>query len=307
MRSGESVELSQNMKLFLGWISAEKGLSDNTKKSYEFDLRHFCEYLEINNLNELSVSQKDLQKFIEYLYDLKLVQTSIHRHVSAIRGYYRFLIAEDEIKHDPTENLESPKLPKYLPSVLCQEDVELLLENTIDNNEKATLRNRAILELLYSTGMRVSECITLTTDQFLANKEYMIVIGKGNKERVVPVGEIAREWVLRYLQDERPKFVKPASANYLFINQRFGKPLTRMAIWNIITEAAMRAGISAEISPHTMRHSFATHLLEGGCDLRIVQEFLGHSNITTTEIYTHISSTYLIDAHRHFHPRQKRK
>jgi integrase/recombinase XerD len=202
--------------------------------------------------------------------------------------------------------LESPKKSRFLPVVLCQEDVESLLDATIDEKEKVSLRNRAILELLYSTGMRVSECISLTTEQFLANEEYMFVIGKGNKERFVPVGEIARKYVLQYLKEERPKFAKPASANFLFINQRFGKPLSRMAVLTIIKEAAIRAGISPDISPHTLRHSFATHLLEGGCDLRIVQEFLGHSSITTTEIYTHISRSYLIDAHRHFHPRQKK-
>jgi integrase/recombinase XerD len=232
--------------------------------------------------------------------------SSIQRCISAFRGYFRYLCNEGELQKDPTENLDTPKKPKHLPDVLCQEDVELLLEASFQEGKSASLRDRSILELLYSTGMRVSECISITTDQFLANREYMLVTGKGNKERVVPVGEIAREWVLRYLNEERQKFVKPVSANYLFINQKRGMPLTRMAVWNIITQSAIKANISANISPHTMRHSFATHLLEGGCDLRIVQEFLGHSSITTTEIYTHVSSAYLVEAHRFFHPRQKK-
>jgi len=294
------------MKLFLGWISAEKGLSDNTKDSYAYDLFNMKNFLQKNNLSEDKVSSQDLQKYIEELCDIDRASTSIQRNISAIRGYFRFLCDEGILQTDPTQNLETPKKSHYLPDVLCQEDVELLLEASFEDGRKAALRDRAILELLYSTGMRVSECINVTTDQFLANSEYMFVRGKGNKERIVPVGEIAREWVLRYIEEERPVFVKPASENFLFLNQKFGKPLTRRAVWDIITQAAIKANISAHISPHTMRHSFATHLLEGGCDLRIVQEFLGHANITTTEIYTHVSRTHLIEAHRFFHPRQRK-
>ena len=304
------IVLSANMKLFIGWVSVEKGLAENTKESYALDLRHLREFLEENNLDELSVSQSDLQKFIEFLILLRLSQVSVHRHISAVRGYYKFLAAEDIIKHDPTENLDMPKLAKPLPAVLCQEDVEILLEATTDDKGKVSLRNRAILELLYSTGMRVGECLSVTTDQFLANEEYMIIIGKGNKERVVPVGKVAREWVLRYLEEERPKFVKPASANFLFINQGsgigMGKPLSRMAVSTIVKEAVMRANLSDETSPHTLRHSFATHLLDGGCDLLVVKELLGHSNIKTTEIYTHISNMRMILDHRMYHPRQKK-
>jgi len=305
------IELSENMKLFIGWISAEKGLSDNTREAYTFDLLRLRQYFEKNNLKENDISPRDLQKYIEELHDLRFASTSIQRNISAARGYYRFLCDENIITHDPTENLDTPKKARYLPDVLCPEDVEKLLDNASDENGKVPLRNRAFLELLYSTGMRVGECLAVTTDQFLENREYMVIIGKGNKKRLVPVGEMAHEWVLRYLEEERPKFVKPASENYLFINQGsgigLGKPLSRMAALTIIKEAALRANISAKVTPHTLRHSFATHLLEGGCDLRIVQEFLGHSNITTTEIYTHVSRTYLIDTHRHFHPRQKRK
>ena len=307
----QQIELSENMKLFIGWISAEKGLSDNTREAYTFDLLRLRQYFEKNNLKENDISPRDLQKYIEELHDLRFASTSIQRNISAARGYYRFLCDENIITHDPTENLDTPKKARYLPDVLCPEDVEKLLDNASDENGKVPLRNRAFLELLYSTGMRVGECLAVTTDQFLENREYMVIIGKGNKKRLVPVGEMAHEQVLRYLEEERPKFVKPASENYLFINQGsgigLGKPLSRMAALTIIKEAALRANISAKVTPHTLRHSFATHLLEGGCDLRIVQEFLGHSNITTTEIYTHVSRTYLIDTHRHFHPRQKRK
>jgi len=303
-------DLSQDMKMFLGWISAEKGLADNTRTSYSLDLLRLCEFFASKNINEKSVKMQDLQKYIEALYDLGFAATSVQRSISSIRGYYRFLLDEELIKNDPSENLEMPKAIKRLPATLPPEDVFEILENAAGPAEKTPLRNRAVLEMLYSTGMRVSECANITTDQFLTNKDFMFIVGKGNKERLVPVGEIAREWVLRYLEEERPSLVKPASANFLFLNQGRGigrgRPLTRMAIFTIIKEAAERAGIFLNISPHVMRHSFATHLLEGGCDLRVVQEFLGHSSITTTEIYTHVSTTFLVDTHKHYHPRQKK-
>jgi integrase/recombinase XerD len=304
------IEISEDMKDFLGWISAEKGLSDNTKESYFLDLLRLREYFETKNLDEKTIKRRDLQKYVETLHELGFASTSIHRNISSIRGYYKFLFDEEIIDHDPIQNLDSPKLSKRLPDTLCQEDVFAVLENASSTTERAPLRNRAVLELLYSTGMRVSECISVTTDQFLANKEYMFIVGKGNRERLIPVGKVARKWVLKYLNEERQNFVKPESENFLFLNQGRGigrgRSLTRMAVWNIIKEAAQRANVSGHISPHTLRHSFATHLLEGGCDLRIVQEFLGHSSITTTEIYTHVTRTFLLTTHRLYHPRQKK-
>ncbi|MCL2843998.1 MAG: tyrosine recombinase XerD [Chitinivibrionia bacterium] len=308
--SENPVQLSQDMKTFLGWISTERGLADNTRTSYSFDLLRLCEYLSDKKIDEKNVRAQDLQKYTETLYDLGFEATSVQRNISSIRGYYRFLLDEEQIKSDPSENIEMPKSIKRLPTTLHPEDVFAVLENASAPSERTPLRNRAVLEMLYSTGMRVSECANITTEQFLANKDFMFIVGKGNKERLVPIGDVAREWVLKYLEKERPKLVKPESANFLFLNQGRGigrgRPLTRMSIYTIIKEAADRAGIFANISPHVMRHSFATHLLEGGCDLRIVQEFLGHSSITTTEIYTHVSTTFLVDTHRHYHPRQKK-
>lgn len=294
-----------NQNLFLGWIAAEKGLSPNSVDSYSYDLLRLEAFLEKNNIEEAQVSHKDLQQFTELLYDLGFAVSSIQRNISTLRGYFCFLAAENIIPYDPSENIETPRNAKKLPMVLVHHEIESLLD-AVDTEKQNGIRDRAILEVLYSCGLRVSELTSLTSGIFFSDDDFLFIRGKGNKERIVPIGSIAREWVKRYLETERPLFVKPQSNDALFLNRR-GGALSRMSIWNIIRENSIRAGIQSAVSPHTLRHSFATHLLEGGCDLRIVQELLGHSNITTTEIYTHVDQEHLVEVHRSFHPRQKKK
>lgn len=289
--------------LYLGWVATEKGLSENSIASYRYDLRRFSVFLEENSLKDRSAASKDLGQFIELLYDVGFAVSSIQRTLSTIRSYYRFCQAEGLIEIDPSENIASPKNRKTLPSVLSLDEIELIL-NSVDVTVKGGLRDRAMFELLYGTGMRVSELCNFCRSHIIEDDGFIIVRGKGSKERLVPLGDIANEWLNRYLTEERPQIVKEGSGDTIFLNMR-GGALSRMGIWKILRKYRDLAGIVADISPHTFRHSFATHLLEGGADLRIVQELLGHANITTTEIYTHVDRSHLVEVHRHFHPRNK--
>ncbi len=289
--------------LFLGWIATEKGLSENSVESYRFDLNRLGSYLEFKGVLDRNVTVADLESFLVNLYDIGFAASSIQRTLSTIRNYYRFCSSENLINPDPTDNLSSPKVPKKLPSVLSVDEVEQIL-NAVDINKKAGLRDRAMFEILYGTGMRVSELCAFTRSQIIEEETFLHIRGKGEKERIVPLGTIAHHWLKLYLAEERPKFVKETSGDTIFLNVR-GGALSRMGIWKILRKYRDLAGLEKDISPHTFRHSFATHLLEGGADLRIVQELLGHSNITTTEIYTHIDRSHLVEVHRHFHPRNR--
>jgi len=244
-----------------------------------------------------------LSEYIRLLYDLGFAATSIQRTLSSIRGYFAFLAADGVIVGDPTELLERPKSIRYLPSVLTVEEM-LSLFNAVNTGKRCGMRDRALLETLYATGMRVSELSNFTFEQILFDEGLVRIIGKGSKERLVPIGSMAIEWINKYLQTERPLLSKRSTDSSVFLNVR-GTKLSRMGIWKIIRQYVKKAGITKQISPHTFRHSFATHLLEGGADLRAVQEMLGHANIVTTEIYTHVDMEYLKEVHRSFHPRFK--
>jgi integrase/recombinase XerD len=250
----------------------------------------------------------DHQMLTEYARDLKqrkMAETSVARHFSSLRAYYRFLVMEGYLENDPTQFLDSPKLPSSLPKILNIEDIELLL-NAIDTESPLGLRDRALFELMYAGGMRVSEVCNLTIEQVLMDEDLVLVRGKGNKERIVPLGGEAKQWLTQYLLHGRPSLEKGYfNEGILFLNNR-GKPLQRKGIWFILKKLAETAGLKKAVSPHTFRHSFATHLLEGGADLRIVQEMLGHVDISTTQIYTHLDSTYLKEVHSSFHPRARK-
>jgi len=292
--------------VFLSHCKLERTLSANTIDSYGFDLQRLNGFLRQKNINTPGeVTPELLSEYIRILYDVGFAATSIQRTLSSIRGYFSFLTADGVIAGDPTELLERPRAIRYLPSVLTVEEILALL-SAVDPRKRCGIRDRALLETLYATGMRVSELSNFAFEHILFNEGLIRVVGKGSKERLVPIGDAAIQWITKYLESERPMLSKPSTDSSVFLNVRGGK-LSRMGIWKIIQQYVRKAGIKKKISPHTFRHSFATHLLEGGADLRAVQEMLGHASIVTTEIYTHVDREYLKEVHRSFHPRFKAK
>jgi integrase/recombinase XerD len=291
---------------FCAFLKLERTLSINTIESYRFDLLRLGAFLHQKAIGGLDEVTGDLlSSFIRALYDVGFAAASIQRTISSLRGYFAFVAAEGGVEADPTELLESPRGSRYLPAVLTIDEIEKILDS-IDTARRGGARDRAMLETLYATGMRVSELSSFTQEHILWDEGLVRVFGKGSKERIVPIGEVALDWIVRYGETERPFFSKPGSDSTVFLNVR-GKSLSRMGIWKIIQGYVAKSGIKKHVSPHTFRHSFATHLLEGGADLRTVQEMLGHANIVTTEIYTHVDREYLKEVHRSFHPRFRKK
>jgi integrase/recombinase XerD len=287
---------------FLDFIALEEGLSRLTQNAYEKDLTRFAEYADTKGtLAPLDVTARLLREYVYHLKDLGLSPASIRRNVSAIRTYYRFLIGDGIVVRDPSERLETPKRWRELPDVLSVDEIKrLIAAPTLDDT--MVFRDRALLELAYGAGLRVSEWISLTVRDLLFEEGLVRVFGKGSKERVVPIGRSAIGAAAVYLRELRPKLEKGEGKGILFLNAR-GRPLTRMGAWKILRGYVERAEITKHVTPHTLRHSFATHLLEGGADLRAVQEMLGHVDISTTQIYTHVDREYLRKVHRSYHPR----
>ena len=296
----------QYLQDFLNYLRVERNLAKNTQQAYLDDLADFWQFLGVKKiLKPGSVDHQVLTDYARYLKQRKMVETSVARHFSSLRAYYRFLVMEGYLDHDPTQFLDSPKLPASLPKILNFEDIELLL-NAIVLDTPFGLRDRALFELMYAAGMRVSEVCNLSIEQLLLDEDLILIRGKGNKERIVPLGGEAKKWLLEYIEHGRPALEKGYfNEGLLFLNNK-GKPLQRKGIWFILKNLAEKAGLNKSVSPHTFRHSFATHLLEGGADLRIVQEMLGHVDISTTQIYTHLDSSYLKEVHSSFHPRARR-
>ena len=280
---------------FLQYLRIEKGLAENTIESYRHDLAMYCEHLGRTDL--IKVQPADVSKFLKFLYSRKLKPRSATRAFAAVRGLHRFLILEKMTTANPTANIEQPHWWKPLPNVLALDEVDRLLAAP-DVGTPNGLRDRAMLEVLYATGLRVSELIGLRLDGVNTNAGFVRCIGKGSKERIVPLGDSAASAVVAYLQARRVH--KPT--NYLFLNNR-GDKLSRMGFWKILRGYGFRAGIKKKLTPHVLRHSFATHLLERGADLRAVQTMLGHSNISTTEIYTHVMRERLKEIYKSYHPR----
>ena len=298
----------QELDLYLQFVKLEKGLSQNSVVSYENDLKRYLLFLTTEKkINDLAgVSLAHIEDFLNYLIDNELLAaSSLARNISSIRGFHEFAVVEGITAANPAELIELPKKAKKLPDILDPTEIEAMLD-TPDLEKPAGIRDKAILECLYGTGMRVSELTDLQTDRLFFEIGFIRVIGKGSKERLVPVGEIAQEALEHYIEYARPLFFKKSKAdkakNKVFLNQR-GGALTRMSVWNIVQKAAKEADIKKNVYPHIFRHSFATHLLEGGADLRAVQEMLGHSSILTTEIYTHVDRSLLHQVHKEFHPR----
>lgn len=287
---------------FLHYLSVERGLSANTLGAYSRDLNRFLGFLE--QKGGASPREADQSRVAEYLMALRecdLEPSSIARNFSSLKVFYRFLMQEGLCQVNPMEWLSCPKLGRKLPVVLSQDEVERLLEGP-DDSIPFGLRDKALLEFLYATGVRVSELVNLKLSNLFLEIDLVRIWGKGSKERLVPIGRKAEEALEEYLQRARPLLAKGSSGDYLFLNRRGGH-FSRMGVWKILKGYANKAGIGERVSPHTLRHSFATHLLEGGADLRAVQEMLGHADISTTQIYTHLDTHYLLEVHRTFHPR----
>jgi len=290
---------------FLFVLKIERGLAENTITSYKKDLYRFARYLrEETDKNVKTITYEIISKYLYLLSDLGLAATSISRNISSIKGFFRFLQAENIIETDPTENIVPPKISRKIPEILEPQEIEILLSQP-DSSTPIGLRDKALLEFLYATGLRIFELISIKKSNLFFDEKLIRVIGKGEKERIVPIGSIAIEWTQKYLINVRGTLIKKYSKpeECVFLNWR-GNPLSRMGFWKILKSYIHAAGIKKKVTPHTIRHSFATHLLEGGADLRAVQEMLGHSDISTTQIYTHIDRDYLIQEHKRFHPRE---
>ena len=287
---------------FKNYLKLERGLSNNSIKSYEYDLILFKKFLIANKINDTPINCKP-ETIKNYLYKSFSDKKSISqaRSISAIKSFFNYLIFEGYIKDSPISNIESPKQEKKLPKVLTEEEIKKLI-NSIDLNHDFGQRNKTIIEILYGTGIRVSELINLKLSNIFFKENIIKVIGKGNKERFVPLGEIASNELKIYINNRNRMKIDSKSSDILFLN-RYGRGLTRSMIFKIISDASKRVGLDKKISPHTLRHSFATHLIKNGADLRTIQMILGHESITTTEIYTHLDTLHLEEVLKKYHPR----
>jgi len=288
------------LPIFLDYLAVEKGLAKNSLSSYAIDLRHFGHSLSDGGLEIERVERIHIVKYFQALRAAGISPRSVARALAAIRGLFRFLVAERHLKTDPTENLENPRLWSTLPKAILPEEVEALLAAP-DRSTADGLRDAAMLELLYATGLRVSELIKVRIDEVVMDAGFLRTIGKGSKERIVPFGDTAKAAIVAYLERGRSDHDKYSDPG-LFLSRR-GRTMTRQSFWMKIVRYAREAGIKAHISPHVLRHSFATHLLENGADLRSVQMMLGHADISTTQIYTHVSRARLQKMYESFHPR----
>ena len=294
--------MNELIEEFLGYLSVERGLSKNTLISYRQDLARFFEYLKSRRIASIErVTRQMISSFMMTEKDRGLSANSVSRELACLKSFFKFLVREHKVKEDVTSVIESPKLWKKLPSTLNLEEVVSIL-NAPNVKDLMGMRDRATLELMYATGMRVSELINLKMDDVNMDVGFVKCLGKGSKERIVPFGKKAKESIARYLDKGRKNFLKQKVSNFLFLT-RLGRPMSRQTFWKIIKKYAREARIKKDITPHSLRHSFATHILERGADLRIVQELLGHSDISTTQIYTHVSKDRLKAIHKKFHPR----
>lgn len=293
---------------FKVYLMLERSLSGNSVEAYMRDVYKLIQFMELKGYHyePTKVPPSVLGELMAYLGELGLESTSQARTLSGLKTFYKYLLLEDLIDIAPTDLIEAPRLSRKIPDVLTVEEVERILA-TIDLSKPNGLRDRAILEILYACGVRVSELINLKLSNLYFHEGYITVIGKGNKERLVPIGDDAMKHLGFYIEHVRKKIkTMPDYDNYVFLNNR-GKPLSRIWVFLIIKEAAQAAGIEKNVSPHTFRHSFATHLIEGGADLKVVQDLMGHESITTTEVYTHLDTEYLRETVLMFHPRNQHK
>lgn len=294
--------MEELLETFLNYLSVERGLARNTIISYRDDLHVYMDFLKKRNINTFfNANRDDITEFMFYQKDKGLNASSIARRIAAIKAFYRFLTRERMLKNDPTSLVDSPKLWKKIPQTLSLNEIDAFLSQP-DTRKNQGIRDKAILEILYATGMRVSEAANLKLDNLNLDIGFLRCVGKGNKERVIPIGKKAIKSLKRYLEGSRLSLLKNRESEFLFLS-RFGRRISRQSLWKLIKKYARSAKIKKPIKPHILRHSFATHLLERGADLRSVQEMLGHANISTTQIYTHINKDRLKATHKMFHPR----
>ncbi|MBI9069191.1 MAG: site-specific tyrosine recombinase XerD [Salinivirgaceae bacterium] len=295
---------SEYLESYKNYLQLEKSLSANTVEAYLKDIKKFTDYLETQKFsdNPVDVTQTKIREFIDFINELGMSASSQARALSGIKSFYKFLLIQDEIDRDPSSMIETPKIGRKLPVVLNPEEIENLII-AVDLSSETGYRNRAILEVLYGCGLRVSELVNLRLTDVHFDEGFIKVQGKGNKERLIPLGKKAKDAIVLFLQNYRGTLkIDKKDENILFLNRR-GKKITRVMIFTIIKDLAVKIDLQKSISPHTFRHSFATHLIEGGADLRAIQDMLGHESITTTEIYTHLDKEFLKDTILRFHPR----
>ena len=290
-------KLSDLIVEFLRYLLIDKGYSENTIESYKRDLDKFLEYNKNTSID--NISNEDLKKYIKYLNDNNLNEKSIARNISSLKSFYKFLVISKYISSNTSDSLYLPKIKKSLPSTLTEEEVFSLLDIELIDN--FSYRNKAMLELLYASGLRVSELINLKLQDIDFSQDIIRTFGKGSKERIIPIGDYAKEYLEKYIYEYRGSMLKKENSEYIFLNNH-GKQMTRQGFFKIIKKIAKEKGINKELSPHTLRHSFASHLLKYGADLRTIQELLGHSDISTTQIYTHITNEELKQNYQEFHP-----
>lgn len=286
---------------YIEYILVEKGLSPNTLEAYRRDIKKLIIYLTQREISKCEDINRDtISAYLFHRHKCKASPASVARQVASIKGFFRYLCQERILRIDPALHLESPRLPQKLPKVLSEEEASALVQG--EDGRAASLRDKSMLELMYATGMRVSELTGLDVNQVDLEMSFVRCIGKGNKERIIPLGSFARESIREYLEKGRPQLLKNIAVTALFINNR-GQRITRQGFWKIIKKQARLMGIKQEITPHTLRHSFATHLLANGADLRSVQELLGHADVSTTQIYTHLTKSRLKEVYDKTHPR----
>lgn len=294
------ISIEDAIEEFLRYLLIDKGYSNNTIESYKMDLDKFKEFNNGKNISD--ISNNDLKKYVKWLKENKLNEKSISRNISCLRSFYKFLVIEKYTKNNTADSVYLPKIKKMLPTTLTEEEVINLLD--IDLIDCFSYRNKAMLEVMYATGMRVSELVNLKLNDIDLSQDIIRVFGKGSKDRVVPIGDYAKKYLTIYLKDYRSSMLKKYNNDYVFLNNH-GSKMTRQGFFKIIKKLASEKGIKKELSPHTIRHSFASHLLKYGADLRTIQELLGHSDISTTQIYTHLTNEELRKNYEEYHPHGK--
>ncbi|WP_280768310.1 site-specific tyrosine recombinase XerD [Salipaludibacillus daqingensis] len=295
--------MKEELKAFIHYLVVEKGLAQNSTKAYERDLSTYISYLEnVENVKAFNdVKKSTILYFLHHLNDQGRASSTMSRMLSSIRTFHQFLIREAVVSHDPSLHIEMPRPDKNLPKILSTTEVDALLE-AAKNPTMLGIRNKAMFELLYATGVRVSELCSMKLSDLHLQMGFIRCLGKGNKERIIPIGEIASDALGSYLEESRPTLMKKNHHDFLFVNHH-GRPLSRQGFWKVLKQLAKDAKIDKKVTPHTLRHSFATHLLENGADLRAVQEMLGHADISTTQIYTHVTKVRMREVYSKYHPR----